>query len=166
MGINFEQDERTPEERKKGVPHQTKSRRLPISELAKVADAVRFADGVERTVEAAEGEEIPSVTHSARDGFVNGFGGAIGRARPVAEAAAAHSTGALQGVSSIDLAIDVAESAESGLSQDALEKRMQRFPELRDVTLPTGAAAQFPELAEQPRAATVPEAEEEGALAR
>ena len=55
------------------------------------------------------------------------------------------------------------EAAEDGLTEPAnIEDRMDRFPELRDVELPTGNVARFPELAEQPVPAPQEPEQDEG----
>jgi hypothetical protein len=148
MVIDYERDERTPQEIKEGK--LAPKRRLPIGDIAKVADAVKVGDGIERGAEAVEGEEVPSVLHAARDGFIGGFAGGLG-----------------QNASTIGQLKEIAETLEEGVVGEAesVEDRLRRFPELQGVEVPTGNAAKYPELAEQPQV-TAPAAEAEGALTR
>ena len=148
MVIDYDREEPTPQERKQGAV--APKRQLPIGQIAKVADAVKFGDGIERTVEQARGEEAPSVLHAARDGFVTGIAGGLGK-----------------NLSAADQLETIAESVEEGVVEDskAVQERLQRFPELRGIEAPTGSAAKFPELAEE-SAQVVPAGEVEAALTR
>lgn len=115
-----------------------------------------------------------SVTKAATQGFANGFiGGLMNKRKDVhtgvdaaGVATAAPASSAASAVSGnpalsmpvppplasmASLADQVEQSELSALPSAAdLDERMERFPELRDVMVPTGNAARFPELAEQP----------------
>ena len=57
-------------------------------------------------------------------------------------------TGGFGTASPVGAAIAIGESLEEGLSGEGIEERLERFPELRDVEVPVGVAARFPELHE------------------
>lgn len=65
----------------------------------------------------------------------------------------------LDEASTVGMMIGLAESVEEGLTQSDVDARMERFPELRDLELASGAAGRFPELGETPASAPVEEDE-------
>ena len=87
-----------------------------------------------------------SVVKAGAQGFVNGFTGGMANQ---------------MGPSVLGAFVEVAEAAEENLSaptsgpihSSELEARMDRFPELRGVEVPTGNAARFPELVQTDPAA-------------
>ncbi len=105
----------------------------------------------EREEDTAAARRAPSLSGLARTATL---------ARQVAEAANG-SNDQVSAASPIGGLIQVAESFESGLTSKERDERMERFPELRDVELPKGAAAQFPELAPEPAKDKSAEADEE-----
>lgn len=131
MAIDFEREEQ-PENGHHGEHATEKSRQQPKRQLP-ISGLLTAADAVEYQADEAQAGVSPTVGQAAREGFTGGFSN---------ELSAGATMGAL---------LQVAESAEEGLSMSDREARMKRFPELRGVELPTGAAARFPELAEQPR---------------
>lgn len=146
MAIDYERDERTPQERKEGQPRPVHKRHLPIGEIARVADAVKVGDGIERAAEVVDGEEVPTVLHAARDGFVGGFAGDLGTS-----------------ASTIGQLKEIAETLEEGVAgtPDSVEDRMRRFPELKGVEVPAGNAAKYPELAQPSLERAMPAVEED-----
>jgi hypothetical protein len=144
MVIDYRRDEQSAEERREEREVQPAKKGLPIHQLLEVNNVVRM-------VNEEESEKSSPIAQAVRARFSNGLSGELGGGSPVA--------GLLQ----------IAETAEQSITAPSpeVEERLGRFPELRDVEVPTGAAARFPELAAEPhRADAQSDVEEEDALHR
>lgn len=117
--------------------------------------AIDFEKDEQRRVEAQERRQMSAQTALRTASAVHH---AVAVADMVGGARAGFSSG-VGAASAIGAAIEVGESLESGLTEPNVDERMQRFPELKEVEVPTGAAARFPELAEQPQAAQIDDEE-------
>jgi hypothetical protein len=126
MAIDFER-EGQPEKAAQRDQERQPRRHLSISDLATEAGFERRA-----RAERQSDEEERSVGEAARKGFTDGLSDELSPGSPL---------GALA---------RIAESVD-GIGTKDVQDRMNRFPELREVELPSGKAARFPELAEQPK---------------
>lgn len=105
------------------------ARNLPVAAASEMIDA--------STIPGREVAEDATVPEAVKQGFAQGFTGGLTGGSAVDSAS---TLGALE---------QVGEAVEASLSQPTdLAERMDRFPELRGVEVPTGNAARFPELME------------------
>jgi len=145
MAIDFERDARKPTPQQAEKPRPARARHVPVRGIQLAAQTL------EQSSTANETES--GIVSAARDGFVGGFTGNVGDS--------------LGPASPIGALLQAGESIEEGFTPQAgVEDRLARFPELRDVEVPTGAAARFPELNETPAPPRVPEAEQDEGLTR
>lgn len=152
MSTENEQGSRVQQQREAAAQVPPAKQPRATTAASQALHAARIAAEINSDINEDQGI---SVMRATQRGFVAGISGALG-ANPVGE------TGT---ISSVDLAIDVAESVEGAVDPQVLQERMERFPELREVELPTGAVARFPELAPT-LVGPVEEPEEEGVLTR
>lgn len=122
-------------------------------------------EGQQMAIDYEKEEQQERALDQSQNGALRDIVQAAGAAHRVAAIVGANDQLGSSGfgtASPLGAAIAIGESLEEGLVKASVDDRLERFPELKDVEVPVGVAARFPELNErvkQPDSAEIDEQE-------